>query len=77
MTAVANHPLSNIQLQLLQLFADNVPEEDLKAIQRMIVKYFAEKASDAADQDWDDRGYTADNFKEEHMRIPYSKRVVR
>jgi len=77
MTAVANHPLSNIQLQLLQLFADNVPEEDLKAIQRMIVKYFAEKASDAADQDWDDRGYTAENFKKEHMRVPYSKRVVR
>ena len=41
-------------------------EEDLKAIQRMIVKYFAEKATVAADKDWDERGYTAEQFKKEH-----------
>ena len=28
-------PLSNIQLKLLQLFSQNVSDEDLKAIQRM------------------------------------------
>lgn len=73
MTAQAKQPLSNIQLQLLQLFAQDVSEEDLKAIQRMIVRYFAEKATAAADQDWDEKGYTAENFRREHLRTPYQK----
>lgn len=46
-------------------------DEDLKAIQRMLVRYFAEKATAAADKDWDEKGYTAEGFKQEHMRTPY------
>ncbi|MFN0034788.1 MAG: hypothetical protein ACKVUS_06970 [Saprospiraceae bacterium] len=71
MTTAIRQPLSNIQLQLLQLFAQNVSDEDLKAIQRMLVRYFAEKATAAADKDWDEKGYTAEGFKQEHMRTPY------
>ena len=71
MTTAIRQPLSNIQLQLLQLFAQNVSDEDLKAIQRMLVGYFAEKATAAADKDWDEKGYTAETFKREHMRTPY------
>ncbi len=64
-------PLSNIQLQLLQLFAEDVSDEDLKAIQRMIVRYFAEKATAEADKDWDEKGYTSESFLKEHLRTPY------
>ena len=71
MTNVVKQPLSNIQLQLLQLFTQEVSDEDLKAIQRMIVRYFAEKAPIADDKDWDEKGYTAKSFKQEHMRTPY------
>lgn len=71
MTASSKQPLSNLQLQLLQLFAQDVSEDDLKAIQRMIVRYFAEKASDAADEDWEEKGYSVEQFKGEHMRTPY------
>lgn len=67
-------PLSNIQLKLLQLFAQNVSDEDLKAIQRMIVRYFAEKATAFANTDWDEKGYTSEAFKAEHMRTPYKNR---
>lgn len=70
MTTVTKQPLSNIQLQLLQLFAQDVPEEDLKEIRRMIVRYFAEKATAAADKDWDEKGYSAEQLKKEHMRTP-------
>jgi hypothetical protein len=66
-------PLSNLQLQLLQLYAQNVNEEDLKAIQRLIVRYFAEKATAAADEDWDEKQYQAETLKKEHMRTPYKK----
>lgn len=73
MTASAKRPLGNIQLQLLQLFAQDISEEDLKAIQRMIVRYFAEKATAAADKDWDEKAYTFEQFKKENMRTPYRK----
>ena len=75
MTAPAKQPLSNIQLQLPQLFVQDVPEVDLKAIQRMIVKYFAEKATAAADKDWDEKRYTAEQFNKAHLRTPYKKRA--
>lgn len=56
-------PLSNIQLRLLELYSQGVSEEDLKAIQRLIVQYFAEKATALANEDWDERGYTIETFK--------------
>ncbi len=68
---IDKQPLSNIQLRLLQLFAQDVSDEDLKAIQRMIVRYFAEKATAVANEDWDEKGYTAEAFKAEHMRTAY------
>lgn len=64
-------PLSNLQLYLLKLYAEGVSEEDLKAIQRMIARYFAEKASAAAREVWDEKGYTASQLLEEDMRTPY------
>ncbi|MBL7816930.1 MAG: hypothetical protein JNL70_18045 [Saprospiraceae bacterium] len=66
-------PLSNVQLKLLQLFSQNVSDEDLKAIQRMIVRYFAEKATEAADKDWEEKGYDASTLLSEHMRTPYQQ----
>lgn len=64
-------PLSNIQLTLLKLYASNVSEEDLKAIQRLIARYFAEKATKEADKDYLEKGYTAEGFLKEHIRTPY------
>lgn len=66
-------PLSNLQLHLLQLYAAGVSEEDLKAIQRMIARYFAEKASTEAKAVWDEMGYSAKQLLEENMRTPYTR----
>jgi hypothetical protein len=44
MTAAASSKLSNLQLELLQLYAQNVQESDLLAIKKLIAKYFADKA---------------------------------
>jgi hypothetical protein len=44
MTAAASPKLSNLQLELLQLYAQNVQESDLLAIKKLIAKYFADKA---------------------------------
>lgn len=64
-------PLSNLQLTLLKLYASNVSEEDLKAIQRLIARYFAEKATAEVDKDYLEKGYTAEGFLKEHIRTLY------
>lgn len=75
-TAAQSTPLSNLQRELLRLFAQNVPEKDLIAIRQLIARYFAEKAMDLADQAWESKGWTEeDAYKLAHtkMRTPYSK----
>lgn len=54
----AAHPLSNLQQELLKLYASNVEDADLLHIKRYLAKYFAEKAIKEADRIWDEKGYT-------------------
>jgi hypothetical protein len=68
---VAQPAWSNLQLQLLKLYAMKVSEEDLIAIQRMIARYFAQKASSEAQEAWDEAGYSEDLLLQEHIRTPY------
>jgi hypothetical protein len=56
-------PLSNVQAELLKLFAANVPDEDLVEIKNLIAHYLLEKARDRADRIWDERGYTDEKLK--------------
>ena len=51
-------PLSNMQYELMRLYAMNVSEEDLSNIRRMIAKYFWKKTIAEADKIWDERGYS-------------------
>ncbi len=56
-------PLSNLQQELLKLYASNVSEADLLAIKRFLAKYFAEKAIAQADKIWDEKGYTNETMR--------------
>lgn len=70
-------PLSNLQRELLKLFAKNVSEEDLIAIRQLIARYFAEKAMDLADQVWEEKGWTEEDairLANTKMRTPYNPR---
>ena len=51
-------PFTNLQMQLLRLYARQVSDEDLQAINQRIVDYFAEKATNAANTVWDEKGYS-------------------
>lgn len=64
MVAQASQKLSNLQLELLNLYSRNVAEEDLLAIKRFLGRYFMEKAIQEADKVWDERGYTNELMKE-------------
>ena len=50
-------PFSNMQIELLQLYKSDVPEEDLVAVKSMIATYFAQKAIVLADDIWDKEGW--------------------
>ena len=49
---------SNVQQELLKLFARNVPDEDLLSIRQLLGDYFLQKAIKGADAIWDERGYS-------------------
>lgn len=59
---ILDKPLSNVQIELLKLFSQNVNEEDLIAIKRLLAKYFADKASDEMDKLWDEKGWTSETM---------------
>jgi len=57
MTAL-NKPLTNLQVELLQLYSLNLSDEELLAIKRLIARYFADKASDEMDRLWGKNRWT-------------------
>ena len=56
-----NQNFSNIQLELLKLYATNIEERELLDIKNYLAKYFAQKAVSRADAIWDVKGF--DNNK--------------
>ena len=64
-------PLSNLQLELLKLYANNVDGEKLLEIKLLLSNYFAQKATDAMDTVWDEQHLTEQNmidWTNEHNR---------
>jgi hypothetical protein len=53
-------PLSNIQSEMLKLFANDIPEEHLIELKKVMANFLLEKARDKADKIWDDKGYDDD-----------------
>ncbi len=63
--------LSNIQKELLKLYANDVSEETLLEIKQILAHYFAEKASSAMDEFWDENDLseqTMIDWTNEHNR---------
>ena len=53
-------PLTNLQVELLKIFATQIPEEHLKELKNVIARFLLEKARDRADAIWDEKGYCSD-----------------
>jgi hypothetical protein len=66
-------PFSNLQLELLKLYADNVEESDLLEIKRIIAQYFADKASNLADIAWEQRNLNEASLLNTNMRTTYKR----
>ena len=68
-------PLSNLQQELLKLYASNINEADLEHIRRYLANYFSVKAIREADDIWEKKGYS-DQTMEQWLNEddkPYTK----
>jgi hypothetical protein len=65
MSAQPSPPLTNVQLELLKVFAMGVTEEEVLEIRRMLARYFMQKAVHAATKVWEEKGYTAEQLLNE------------
>ena len=67
----AQRTLSNLQQELLRLYARNISEDDVLAIKKMLASYFADKAETAIEAVWQEQGLTPEDmhkWAEEHHR---------
>lgn len=65
MTAVSGKPkkLSNLQATLLQLFDQNLSDDELVEIKSLLSNYFYEKAQQEADRVMSERSQTLETLK--------------
>jgi hypothetical protein len=56
--------ISNMQQELLKLYAANIAEADLLNIKRYLAKYFAAKAIGEADRIWEDKNYNNETMND-------------
>jgi hypothetical protein len=67
--------LTPAQIELLKVLARPTTEEDLLALKRLIVRYFAEMVIHSWTEIWDQNGWTTSDTQrllQEHHRIPYN-----
>ena len=63
--------LSNMQKELLKLYATNIPEKQLLEIKLLLSNYFAVKATEEMDNLWEKNNWNEETMKQwanEHNR---------
>lgn len=57
MIKTLSQPFSNIQMELLKLYAADIPDEQLTELKDLIAAFLFNKARDEADKIWKQKGY--------------------
>jgi len=63
--------LSNVQLELMKLFATDVSEQELKELKQLLLEFKFNRVTALADKLWEEKGLTnkdMDNLLEKHLR---------
>jgi len=63
--------LNNTQLEILKLFRNDQPEEELQEIKSLLIAYISNKVTVEADKAFQEKGNTSsifENWKQEHFR---------
>lgn len=64
MQPTASQPFSNLQLELLKVFSVSLSDEELLEVRRVLMQHFGQKATEAANQVWDEQGWTDEKVDE-------------
>lgn len=76
MTQIHKKSLSNLQIELLKLYSNDINEQHLLEVKKLLGKYFAQKATEAMDDIWvKDKLTEIDmiNWTNEHYRSPQNR----
>ncbi len=66
--------LTNAQLEILKAFSFHLEQDELRDFKNVIAQYFANRAIQAANQVWDEKGWTAEDVdKMLHTKMRKSK----
>ena len=66
--------LSNAQIEILKILADNLSESELADLKRILLAFKLQRVVQLADKAWDEKGWsqeTMNKFLQSHMRTPY------
>lgn len=69
-------PFNKVQLELLQIFSFDIPEEQYAVLKKILLRFKAEVLMDKADEIWDKKGWTDEDIRkmlQTKMRTPYLK----
>lgn len=67
--------LTNLQLEILEVFKYDLSEEQIKEIRNLLITYFAEKVTTGVDQLFEENNWGEEKIEEwskEHMRTKYN-----
>jgi hypothetical protein len=67
--------LTNLQIELLEVFKYELSEEQIKEIRSLLVNYFADKVTNDIDKLFEQNNWGEEKIEEwskEHMRTKYS-----
>ena len=62
-------PFNAAQLELLQLFAAGISDQELANLRQTLLEFRFQRVSDMADKILDSKGWTADNLAENAQQI--------
>ena len=74
---ILKQPFSNVQLELLKVFAHQVSDSDLEELRLVLAEFFSKKAVEAADSAWDRNEWTENDVQRllnTKLRTPYKPR---
>lgn len=54
--------LSNVQMELLKLYANDISKEQLHEIKMLLGRYFADKATEAMDKVWEQKNLSSEDM---------------
>ena len=69
--------LSNAQVEILKLLADNLSETELADLKKILLAFKLQRVVQLADKIWDEKGWsqeTMNKFLQTHMRTPYQRK---